>query len=132
MGGGGFSGGESFDRNSALGRKHIVGLGSGTNSAFNDGHSGDLHASCPLLTFSTPLNSVDPSVISSLQVGDKLDIDAQDGSILAITMDGRFAGSITAIQLAQLSACMDAGYRYVGIVERITGGTCMIRIIHSS
>ena len=131
MGGGGFSGGESFEGLSALNRKHDVGLGSGANSAINDGHSYDLHASCPILTFSTPLNSVDPSVISGLKVGDKLGVDARNGSILAIAMDGRVAGSITAVQLAQLSACLDAGYRYVGIVERITGGTCMIRIMHS-
>lgn len=132
MGGGGFLGGELFEGLSVQNRKHDVGLDSGVNTTINDGHTDDLHVSCPILTFSTPLNSVDPSVISGLKIGDKLVVDARNGSILAIAMDGRVAGSITAVQLAQLSACLDAGYRYVGVVEHITGGTCMIRIMHSS
>ena len=83
-----------------------------------------------MLTFATPLNSVDPHVLSTIKIGDELSIREQDGSIVATDAAGSIAGSITAVELAQLFACMEAGYRYIGVVESINGGTCLVRIRH--
>lgn len=92
--------------------------------------SSDLAVSCPLLTFRTPLNSVDPKVLGVLSVGDELQIAERNGSVLAETDDGSIAGSITAPQLSNLLACIAGGYKYVAIVESIHGGTCIVQIKH--
>lgn len=90
----------------------------------------ELALSCPILTFQTPLNSVDPTVLATLSVGDVLQIEERDGVVLALTDKGETVGSITAIELSTLLACLTAGYGYVGLVESINGGTCIVTIKH--
>ena len=127
MGGGSYIGGGDYE--ATLPSKVEVG-GGAAGSQGSNGDDSYLQKSCPLLTFATPLNSVDPHVLSTIKIGDELSICEQDGSIVATDAPGNIAGSITAVELAQLFACMEAGYRYIGVVESINGGTCLVRIRH--
>lgn len=128
MGGGGYIGGGDYESSLS---SEVERIGSG-DAGFQGakGNESDLQKSCPLLTFVTPLNSVDPQVLSTIKIGDELLIREHAGSIVATDVSGNIAGAITAVELAQLFACMEVGYRYVGIVESINGGTCLVRIRH--
>lgn len=126
MGGGDYIGGGDYETSLSSKVEQIAGGAASSQGAKGD--DSNLQKSCPLLTFATPLNSVDPHVLSTIKVGDELLICEQAGSIVATDASGNVAGSITAVELAQLFACMEAGYRYVGVVENINGGTCLIRI----
>ena len=88
----------------------------------------ELSLSCPLLMFSTPLNSADPNVISMLKVGSMLTIQERGGIVVAVAPDGKVAGSITAPALSRLLRCMAAGYSYEGVVDNISGGTCWVTV----
>jgi hypothetical protein len=82
------------------------------------------------LTKEVILSSPDPAVISTLSVGTFLILAFESGSdnrvILAVTSDGRIAGSVTGE--AGLRSCMLDGFEYVAEVLSIHGGSCKIRI----
>lgn len=128
MGGGGYIGGGDYELSSSSNMGRLDSGATGFQGA--NGNDSNLQKSCPLLTFATPLNSVNPHVLSTLKIGDELLICEHAGSIVATDTAGNIAGAITAVELAQLFACMEAGYRYVGVVESINGGTCLVRIRH--
>lgn len=94
------------------------------------GRDQDLSRSCPLLMFSTPLNSADPDVIGALKVGARLTIQERSGVVVAVTPNDKVAGSITAPTLSRLLRCMAAGYSYEGVVDDIRGGTCWVTVRH--
>lgn len=123
MSGGGYMGGGDYDMGLSS-KEGRVGSGGAVS------HGTNLQKSCPMLTFATPLNSVNPKVLSTIKIGEELSISEHAGSIVAVNDAGNIAGAVTAVELAQLFACMEAGYRYVGVVESINGGTCLIRIRH--
>lgn len=122
MGGGGYEG-STYHSNGG-------GISSGAGGARSLDDDSDLKKSCPLLTFPTPLNSVNSEELAKLSEGSILTIEERDGIVVAVGPDGGIVGSITAAQLANLLACMAAGYEYIGVVNRIDGGSCLVTIKH--
>lgn len=107
-----------------------ISLGSGISFGGVPNGASELARACPILTFQTPLNSVDPVVLATLSVGDVLQIEERNEVVLALTDKGETVGSVTAVELSTLLACLTAGYGYVGQIESINGGTCIVTIKH--
>lgn len=128
MGGGGYIGDVGYETGVASKAAPLGGKEAGSLGVASD--NSNMKKACPLLTFVTPLNSVNPHSLGNITIGDELPICEHDGSIVAIDASGIVVGSITAIELAQLFACMEMGYQYVAEVESINGGTCLVRIRH--
>jgi hypothetical protein len=99
--------------------------GPGTAGGGGGGAAGS--SKCEILE-ETVLNSPDASVIKTLRPGDILSLQQQGRSVVATTIQGQKAGSITFRRLADLLECMGLHYTYVAEVRRITGGTCQVWI----
>ena len=120
MGGGGYIGDVGYETGVASKAAPLGGKEAGSLGVASD--NSNMKKACPLLTFVTPLNSVNPHSLGNITIGDELPICEHASGIVV--------GSITAIELAQLFACMEMGYQYVAEVESINGGTCLVRIRH--
>jgi hypothetical protein len=85
---------------------------------------------CDSLVFKTVLNSPKAAVIAKLKPKDWLDLDLQDeeGPVVAITEAAEIAGSITAPHLTDLIRCMNAGHEYVAQVLSVNGGRCEVQV----
>lgn len=107
--------------------KKVSKVGSGGGSG--GGSTGD---SC-LITLVTTLNSVDLSVLTTIQVGQVLDLqrttDGSSSRLGAFVLPAqRLAGVITATEATQLLECLRKGYHYDVIVLEIRGGLCKVEI----
>lgn len=100
---------------------------SGGGSAFGGIGSGDSF-NCALVNIQTVLNSPDPAVLSELTPGTELMIELRGQSLVAVDRKGRIAGSVTPPELPKLIACLEDGYSYVAIVEKVAGGRCVVII----
>jgi len=76
----------------------------------------------------TALNSPVPEVIKTLRPGDILNLNQQGRTVVALTSQGKQAGSITFRRLADLLECIGQHWIYVAEVKRITGGMCQVYI----
>jgi len=76
----------------------------------------------------TALNSPVPDVVKALRPGDILTLHQEGRTVVALTREGKRAGSITFRRLADLLECMDQQWTYVAEVKRITGGMCQVCI----
>ena len=91
----------------------------GTSSSFD----------CASIIERTILNSPNPAVLSSLNVGDILILElASVRGPLYAKHNSEIAGSITSAILAQLIQCINEGYQYIAIIQSITGGRCSVEI----
>jgi hypothetical protein len=85
---------------------------------------------CTRYVSETVLSSPAPAIITGLRQGDRLHIEfdspPNERIIIARTDDGQIAGSITGD--SRLRACMVGGYRYVAIVQSVSGGACKVQI----
>lgn len=86
---------------------------------------------CDELEDETPLNSVDMAVIRTLVVNQKLKLRLDESDrppqVLALTEDGRVAGSITSTLIGRLIACMRERYVFQGAVLSVSGGLAVVR-----
>jgi hypothetical protein len=86
---------------------------------------------CGNLTFVANLNSPEPEVVDQLAAGMELSIVLVDDDgvplVEAQTEDDQTAGTITD-ELPDLLPCLEAGWEYRAIVERIDGGLIEVRI----
>lgn len=83
------------------------------------------------ITETTTLNSPNRRVVSTLRVGEELDIELQLGPPrqLLATKGGEVAGSITSPKSAQIILCIHGrGLRYIAVVSTIRGGLCRVEI----
>lgn len=101
-------------------------LGSTGGSGIGGGGAAGQHK-CEIIE-ETALNSPDPVVIKTLRPGDLLALHLQGRAVIALTPDGKQAGSITFRRLADLLECMGQQWTYVAEVKRITGGMCQVYI----
>ncbi len=85
---------------------------------------------CAKVNHKTSLASPDPDVVQGLSVGDILDMQLQDsdGPILVLDKGGQVAGSIVSNLTARLIHCMNDGFEYVAIVQKVDGGRCDVQI----
>ena len=107
---------------------------SGGGSYGGGGGSGpDEEVTCDTLRFRTSLNSPDPAVISTLKVKDELRLTQRsvNDPLLAIAPSGKVAGSIAGSLLLKLLRCIEEGYKYKGVVIKVTGGNVEIEICHA-
>lgn len=98
-----------------------------------DGSTGVLAPTDPCdITEYTRLNSPDRSVISTLSLGDVLNVDYKEGpprQLLATTKAGQTAGSITSTKSAQIIRCIAReGRSYTATVRNLAGGSCEVEI----
>ncbi len=85
---------------------------------------------CDLIE-NTTLNSPNRTVIATLRQGDLLDVHLDSGppqKLLALTLTGSTAGSITSPSMLQIITCIKAGHAYQAEVLSIRGAVCQIQI----
>jgi hypothetical protein len=107
------------------------GSGAGDFGSMGAGGGGAVGSDeCPSIVDRTILNSPNPAVLPTLAVGATLELTLQSerGPLLAVTPDGRTAGSITSTNLARLIRCIQGGYRYDATVLTVTGGQCAVEV----
>lgn len=83
------------------------------------------------ITVDTPLNSPNPAVLAGLKVGDILTVRQLLGPpvlLVAETVSGQVAGSITSASMAQIISCIRNGVHYSATIRSIHGGMCVVRI----
>lgn len=85
---------------------------------------------CASISFKTILNSPNSSVIAQLKPSDilKLKLKSPTGPLVAITKEGKEAGSITSAMLARLIECITGGHKYIAKVIEIDGGKCEVHV----
>jgi hypothetical protein len=79
----------------------------------------------------TNVNSINRSVLVTVQVGNILQVEKEGGPpvrLLVKTAPGAVLGSITSPMLAQILACIDAGHDYSAEVTSIAGGAVRVVI----
>lgn len=78
----------------------------------------------------TLLNSPKPEVLSKIKEGDVLTLELRQfesgKSLVAITLSGEIAGSITSASLSKIKSCIDKGFGYIALVESVIGGKCTV------
>jgi len=78
----------------------------------------------------TTLNSVNRTVVTTLRVGDVLDVQYDPGPpirLLAKTPAG-IAGALTPTFMPQILQCIAKGIRYQADVLSVQGGACQVKI----
>jgi hypothetical protein len=85
---------------------------------------------CAKIFEKTVLNSPKPEVLATIKAGDVLTLALYETegkkSLVAVTMQGQIAGSITSASLVKIKNCIDQGNNYIAIVEDVTGGRCAV------
>lgn len=82
---------------------------------------------CDDIRIHVRLSSVDEPVLILVNVNDRLDIQKNDASIVAIK-NGQIVGAIASADVIKLKKCIDSGHQYVGIVIEKDAGKCVISI----
>jgi dUTPase len=82
---------------------------------------------CDRINFRANINSPQPSVLSTLQVGSFLDIELQ-ATIIVAKYHGAALGTLTGHSVANLIGCIQNGYQYHAEVLNISGGNCLVRV----
>lgn len=101
------------------------------SSSTGYGSGGGGSTECNALFEKTPLSSPVQAVISTLKVGDVLEVGlTKTGTqnILITLFEGNIAGSITSSKALQFITCMESGQDYVAEVNEINGGRCIVTI----
>src|SRR5690606_16082864 len=80
----------------------------------------------------TNLNSVDPTVLRDVRVGEILNVVYTPGPpfrLIAQTPAGTALGSITSTSMAQIIQCItQRGYEYVAEIRMIRGAICQVEV----
>jgi hypothetical protein len=102
---------------------------SGGDSGINFGSDrGSDVLNCMELFEKVRLSSVKEEILDSLKVNDRLKIEKNDKSVVAVTADNKILGSIAGISLKDILYCLENGYLIFGIIEEINDGSCILVI----
>jgi hypothetical protein len=87
---------------------------------------------CERIAFRASLNSPQPAVIATLNVGDVLDVALQTVPTTAVItlFNGVIAGALTGTQVNALVNCIQNGFQYNATVVSISGGNCVVDVRH--
>ncbi|QSV13778.1 hypothetical protein [Photobacterium ganghwense] len=81
---------------------------------------------CRNINFQATLNSPQ-AVVSSLQVGEILDVVLLHGTVTAL-YNGQPVGSLTGPQIQRIINCINNGYKYIAEVIYVAGGKCTVKV----
>lgn len=114
-------------------RLHNGMSGPGGSTPPRGGNGGD-GFDCDSLVVDTTLNSPEADVVKQLKKGSRLRVDlgkspAGRDILLALTKDGKIAGSLTPPQVLDIMNCLRGGHSYIAEVQaEPSGGECRVRI----
>jgi len=86
---------------------------------------------CADLVIDTQVSSPKPGVISTLKVGDFLDVETriQGGTVVVVLVrNGQMAGGLASPQLHRLRQCIESGTQYRAEVKSIKAGQVRVRV----
>ncbi|KQU75457.1 hypothetical protein ASC75_19175 [Aminobacter sp. DSM 101952] len=88
------------------------------------------------LRFNVDLVGVRPDQVRGLVIGDALLVQISENgkwrSLVCVTNGGGIVGTLAAFQgLAQLIACVEAGARYIAVVEFASATRCSVEVIRA-
>lgn len=83
---------------------------------------------CNDIKIQVRLSSVDEAVLASVNINDRLIIEKNADSIVAVK-NGQIVGAIASADVVKLIKCIDSGHQYVGIVTEKEDGKCIINIL---
>ncbi len=89
--------------------------------------------SCEKIAFRANVNSPQPAVLASLQVGHVLNVRLQISPATAVIVEhaGAAVGALTGAAVNELVNCLQNGYTYTASVVSITGGNCTVDVRHT-
>lgn len=108
--------------------------GSGGSSPPRGSNGNGGSVDCASLVVDTTLNSPEPLVVKTLKKGDKLAVElgrSPQGRdfLLAKTLSGQVAGSLTPPRVLDIMNCLKSGHSYIAeVLADPTGGECRVRI----
>jgi hypothetical protein len=87
---------------------------------------------CVRLAFRASINSPQPNIVSSLTIGNVLDVKLQTTPTIAViaVLAGTAVGALTGTQVNALVNCIQNGYRYEATVVAVVGGKCTVDVRH--
>ncbi len=106
----------------------MSGSGGGGGSGIGFGESSD---SCAALVFDTQLSSPKQDVVSSISVGDLLDIAIEERGTTTVVValyKGEVAGGLASPQVRRLLECLAGGTQYVAKVTETNDGQIRVRV----
>jgi hypothetical protein len=84
---------------------------------------------CSTLTFDATVNSPQAAAVTTLVVGDVLDlILMMGGQGVSVMKNAVVVGSLTGVRVAQMINCMNSGFAYKATVRTLNGGQCVVRV----
>lgn len=104
--------------------------GTGGDGGAFGGSGGNYDFDCSRVSTKTNIVSPDPVVVSSLRIGDLLDVQLRSatGPVIAVTNAGEVAGSLFVINLGALIACIINGHEFTAKILSINGGNVQVLI----
>jgi hypothetical protein len=93
--------------------------------------NGEPEESCESLVIDTQLSSPKPDVISGVQVGDVLEVDAEirgDRTLVIVRHHGEEAGGLASPLLKRLRQCIEGGTQYRAKVTAKKDGQVRVRV----
>ncbi len=90
--------------------------------------------SCELLAFRAQLTSPKPEVVSTLSVGDILEVvvDSMNGQmVVKAVFEGQVAGGLAGPDVIRLRECIDQDHAYQAEVESVNGGQVRVSVTHT-
>lgn len=122
MGGGGQT--SDRTRGGTSGPTSATSDSSGTDVDVEPGDEGDICIFNELATLASP----NRGPLSTISVGDVLDVRIDGASVVVVSDSDDVVGSITESWVGQLRECIDLGYEYEAEVESISGGRCDVTL----
>ena len=88
--------------------------------------------SCERIAFRATINSPQPSIVSTLTVGNILDVKLQTTPTITVVVElaGAVVGALTGTRVNELVNCIQNGYQYEATVVSIVGGKCTVDVRH--
>lgn len=94
----------------------------------------DPHPSqCETLKFDAQLVSTQPAVVSSVKIGDVLDVATatlKGQTIVQVLKNGQVVGGLTGLDANRLRQCIEDGHNYKATVLTVNGGQVRVGIEH--
>lgn len=105
-------------------------LMSGSGGGGGGGYVG-MDVACSVLSFNTQIATPNPSLITTIQMGESLSVELigmHGQQVVAVVRGTERIGGLAGAAVSRLRDCLIAGTEYRAIVTRVSGPLIMVRI----
>ncbi len=97
------------------------------------GGGGSQPSACETLRFDAQLVSTQPAVVSTLHLGNVLDVALavlKGQTIVQVLSNGQVVGGLTGLDANRLRVCIEDGHDFKATVLTVNGGQVRVRVEH--